>query len=131
MGYGPKLTAKQRAALLREIKNFDKKATLAQIEREAVGKKDVNAYEEWCDGNGGKEPVQANPDSLSDDCPQPWGKALERPSMIGLTPREKEALEYCDRTGMSREDAALEMGISVKTVKRLLEDGRRKLKGRI
>lgn len=128
MSYGPRLTKKQRAALLAEIKAFDFKATKALIEREAVGGKDINAYEDWRKSNPGEETVQANPDSLTEDCATPWKEAYT-PDLLGLSRREKEAWEYCELAGLSYEEAAERMGVSPVTINTLIVRAKRKLRG--
>lgn len=131
MGYGPKLTAKQKADLEREIAAFDKKKerdTLAEIERAAKSGKDVDAYQLWVEENGGREPVEANPDQLTDDCPQPWGRIVPKDT-TGLSDLERDAWELCKEMGYTRADAARELGVTENAIRTAVARARMKLRG--
>lgn len=133
MSYGPKLTAKQIRALQAEIAAFDEKATLDEIERASVSGKDIDAYQKWVDEkNGGLEPVEANPDQLTDDCATPWSRApLLSVDTTGLSALEKDAWAMCMRAGFPEEEAAASLGITRKAVEMALRRAKRKLRGQL
>lgn len=63
----PALKASVKRALKKEIENFDAQQARIDAEESAAGKSAVNAYSEWLEVNGGNEPMEANPDVLSED----------------------------------------------------------------
>lgn len=130
MNYGPKLTPAQYRKLREEIAAFDEKATRAEIERAANGGKDVDAYQKWVEENGGHEPVEANPDQLTDECSTPWAES-DLKNTVGLSELERDAWELCKEMGYTREDAARELGVTANAVRTALTRARQKLKGQL
>lgn len=135
MGYGPKLTFKQLQKLRAEIAAFkaDKDAEpelRAEIEKAACGGKDIDAYQKWVDENGGREPLEANPDQLTDDCPSPWGRP-QAVDTTGLSELEKDVWALYREAGYSQEDIADQLAVTRKAVEMALRRATRKLKGQL
>lgn len=135
MNYGPKLTPAQLVKLQREIEDVKKhpqkqKEIRAEIERAANGGKDIDAYQKWVEENGGREPIEANPDHLTYDCNQPWAQNQLKIT-TGLSDLERDAWELCKEMGYTREDAAFELGVTPNAVKLAIKRARQKLKGQL
>lgn len=62
----PDLNKSVKCALSNEIKNFDPKTARKDAEDSANGGASSDAYNRWLDQNGGHEPIEANPDVLSE-----------------------------------------------------------------
>jgi DNA-directed RNA polymerase specialized sigma24 family protein len=130
MYYGPKLTPAQYRKLREEIAAFDEKATRAEIEKAANGGRAIDAYQEWVDERSGNEPIEANPDHLTDEVPQPWGQ-VKQSDTTGLSALERDAWELCKEMGHTREDAAKELGVTPNAIRTALARARQKLKGQL
>lgn len=135
MGYGPKLTDKQKAKLEDEIRNFDKKKTLINIEKNALGGKDLNAYSDWLEDNCGVEPLSANPDSIQEyESLEPTGsidwELLNAKIEINeiLSFRQKQVWQLCMRQGKSVEEASEQLNLKIGTVSDYLKTAKEKVK---
>lgn len=63
----PALNKSLKQALLKEIQDFNPKDAQIEAERSARGGPSTDAYNAWLDQNGGHEPIEANPDVLSEN----------------------------------------------------------------
>lgn len=131
---GPNLTPKQRKKLEAEIAAFDKNRTLADIERNAVGKRDINAYHDWLESNGGVEPVAANPDLLIQQEPARRGVSLNYEMLTAkllvseiLSFRQKQVWALCMKQGLSIYEAADKLNLKSSTVDSYLKSAKAKV----
>lgn len=144
--YGPKLTPALEAQLREEIAAFDKKAekeTLERIEREAVGGKNIDAWKQWRqqqgkDDHGAKgsnEPVEANPDILSEDDAVKFETPTFSKQIVLATLEIKELLSFREsqvwqmvmRNGLSIKEAADKLRIGERTVEEYLSRAKAKV----
>jgi len=137
--YPPDLTPELRAELLKEISTFDEKATRAAIEREAVGKQDIDAYQRHVAENQEQESIRANPDILSEggavkfERPVLLNEDIRAKSIIdGTLPfRERQVWRLVMRRGYSYSRTASLLRISENAVRNYLARARKKVKKRL
>lgn len=139
MSYGPEMTPSMRAKLQEEISQFDAKDTLAEIERNAVGGRDINAYQDWLEAqdDGGFD-VQAEPDLLTDDQTFPYAEAgrLYSPDIQiflaqfyeQLTPVQLKVWRLVMVENMTHEDAAFKLRVSQPVITRHIQAATKKLR---
>lgn len=137
--YGPDLTKAIKDDLSKEIAAFDEKATLAEIEREAVGQKPIDAYLEWRetrDQHFKQEPADANPDVLSEedavnldkpDLPSEFAEAKQAVDDL-LSFRELQVWKLTMRKGLSHKQVASLLHISEGTVETYLQRAKNKVR---
>lgn len=133
--YGPDLSATQKAKLLREIAQFDTAKTKRIIEENAVGKGDIDAYQDWVDNNGGLENKRANPDLLSEDESIDFGRPISDKTMelakkeinAILSHREAQVWQKVMRDGLTLVETADKLRISQPTVSGYLKSAEKKV----
>lgn len=132
---GPHLTPKQRAKLEAEIREFDVKRTKALIEKNAVGKRDVNAYHDWVEENGGVEPLAANPDNYIVEEMQTQLSGVDFELLNAkmevneiLSFRQRQVWAYRMRQGLSNEETAARLNISPRTAESYLKAAIKKVR---
>lgn len=110
MNYGPQLTPKQKAKLQQEIANVNAAKLRKDLENQDFTEtQDVDAYQNWLDENGGKEPLEANPDQMPEEAGNVFydkhvDEDIEKAKldiMALLSGREKQVWQYVMRDGMS------------------------------
>lgn len=143
MGYGPKLTPKQKVKLEAEIRSFNKKKTLIEIEKNAVGKRDIDAYSDsitFGEDRTNKnqkinEHVRANPDSIiasgsPNEMYKPDLQILSAKLEINdiLSFRQRQVWQACMREGLSAEQAGIRLNLNTRTVESYLKAAIKKVK---
>jgi len=130
----PELTSKVKTALEKEIASFNAKKTQDVIEREAVGSSALDAYHDWVDRNGGEEPLEANPDVLSEE----EGVKFTRPEMSDeevnllkevrhlFSTRELQVWNMVMVHGLSHQNCADLLHIDIKSAEMYLKRAERK-----
>lgn len=135
LNIGPTLTKALKAQLELEIKNFNKDKTLQEIERNAVGRADKDAYEDWMEQHPGAEDPRANPDVLSEDEAMKFYPVDSDPDveqaktelMDLLSPREKQVWKLAMRDGVSVSQAAEKLRISKQAVSQYIKTATAKI----
>lgn len=122
MGYGPDLTPKQKQRLEEEIKNFNLKKTKALIEKNAVGKPDVDAYPSWTETHPEAEP--------SDEDVFKWGKPAAPDIDISLaqmkikrllTLKQWKVWQLVMQQSLTHDQAAKALGITRQSLSECLD----------
>jgi len=130
----PDLNPKTRAALEKEIAEFDEVKTRALIERESVSGQDVNTQHDI-----EREAILANPDLLRDDegvnfdkpvMPRVLAEAKKAIDDI-LSPRALQVWKLCMRQGLSHEKAGEILHISKRNIETILRRSRQQIEARL
>ena len=136
MTYGPDMTPEVEAKLKAEIAAFDSKATLEEIEREAVGGNDINAYQKWREERDQQKlPTEAEPDLVAEDDAPNFDKPMFSKQIVLATLEIRELLSFRElqvwhlvmRNGWSVKEAASKLGIGERTVEEYLSRGKEKV----
>lgn len=133
--YGPSLTPAMKAKLEAEIKAFNQAKTKSLIEKEALSKPAVNAYQAWVDKHEGTEDSRANPDLLSDEESMQFNRPVKDPSIEKakaeltelLSHRELQVWQYVMRDGFTVADAAQRLRLSSATASQYLSSAKAKV----
>lgn len=134
MEYPPNMTSEVRRKLMAEIAAFDEKKTLQEIEENALGGKNVNAYGDWLEENG-YESSAANPDKLPDEQSFRWGRASKDADVqaakkyikVILTPMQWRVWQACMKHGLTQDQAAFQLHITQQGVAKHLASAQRKV----
>lgn len=127
MNYGPKMTEKMRRRLEADIKAFDKAKTLRLIEKNAVGRPDVDlSQEELTDGT----------ETLSESKAVRWGRsnlpdidlAIAQSRIHDLlTPSQWDAWVLVMQQSLTQEIAAVRLGVSQANVAQRLRAAKQRV----
>lgn len=144
MGYGPKLTDKQKAQLEKEIREFDKKKILRDIEKNAVGGPDLQAYQDLVQfgpevtnsENKINEYAAANPDRFPELAEKESDPMMIDFEMLNakmeineiLSHRQKQVWQLCMRQGKTLEQASEQLNLKIGTVSDYLKTAKEKVK---
>lgn len=128
--YGPRMTKSMEAQLKKEIAEFDENKTRQLIERNAVGRPDIDL-----DGQFHNDP-RSNPDELSEEDVPVWGGSSNDPDIIQakteiiqlLTFRQYQVWDLVMRKGLSVNKAAERLGLGHAAVSEHLKKAKTKVK---
>jgi DNA-directed RNA polymerase specialized sigma24 family protein len=132
----PTLNKRVRRSLQQEIRDFDALVAREEAEHSGRGNTDVSAYGAWVFMHGGHEPVEANPDVLSDEEGINYLPSNEDSAHVRLllevrqlfTLKELQAWNLVMRHGMSLGEAADLLGISKSSTRNHVDRAKVKFK---
>ena len=131
-GCPPALNKSVKRALLAEIKKFDAKTARKEADDSAKGKRSIDAYSSWVYFHGGREPLEANLDVLSDEEGIKYFASNEDSDMADLladvrqlfSARELQAWNLVMRHNMSYREAADLLDVSLSSVQNYVKRAR-------
>jgi len=137
MTYGPELTPRMKSKLQKEIDNFDKTKTKAEIKKNAVGGPDVNAYQHRLEKRV-FESNEANPDQLGEqEGSFPWATSTKFDSDVEigksvikdlLSPMQWKVWRFVMIETMTQAETAWALRVTQQTVSAYLKAAIRKVK---
>ena len=130
----PSLNKSLKKALLKEIKEFKEKDAQLEAEKSARGGPSLDAYNAWLDQNGGHEPIEANPDVLSENDGLIYSSSKKDSDMARLltevrqlfSKRELQAWNLVKKHNMSYREAADLLNISPNAVYEYVQSAKAK-----
>ncbi len=133
----PALNKSEKLALLNEIKSFDEKKALKEIEESANGGPSNDAYHRWLEQNGGHEPIEANPDVLSENDGLKYIESKKDNQMIELlkdvrhafSKKELQVWNLVMKHNITQQEAADLLNITRRQLRTHLQRAHKKFKG--